>query len=78
MPIDVPSLLGIYLRPRFLHDGRAERLVDIFQRWNASDRHSHTSDLSSQDLEDIEAFLVSLPYEAAEMATTSNQTAGGG
>jgi YVTN family beta-propeller protein len=61
-PVDVPSLLGLWAQPRLLHDGRAERPLDVFLNWNRADRHGRTSHLSFRELEDLEAFLLSLPY----------------
>lgn len=59
--LDVPSLLGLSERRRFLHDGRAERLGDVFLRWNEQDRHGRTSHLTAAELADLEAYLRSLP-----------------
>ncbi len=67
-PVDVPSLLGLYMQPRLLHDGRATRPREIFQRWNQGNRHGHTQGLSPRDLDDLEAFVLSLPYEPPKPA----------
>lgn len=61
-PVDVPSLLGLWRQPRLLHDGRAERPLEVFTHWNQQDRHGRTSHLSEAELLDLEAFLLSLPY----------------
>lgn len=58
--LDVPSLLGLAHRGRFLHDGRADSLRAVLTRWNADDLHGRTSDLEEQQLDDLEAFLLSL------------------
>ncbi len=63
--LDVPSLLGLYREPAFLHDGRAGTVGEIFARWNPSDRHGTTSHLNARALQDLEMFLLSLPYENA-------------
>lgn len=62
-PVDVPSLLGLYMQPRLLHDARADRPREVVQRWNQGNRHGNTRGLSRRDLNDLEAFLLSLPYE---------------
>ena len=58
---DTPTLLGLYDTPPYLHDGRAADLVALFADHNPGDRHGATGRLSTADLRDLEAFLVSLP-----------------
>jgi hypothetical protein len=75
-PVDVPSLLGVYMQPRLLHDGRAGRPREIFERWNQSNRHGQTRGLSRKDLDDLEAFLLSLPFPEPQQPTGGAQIAG--
>lgn len=57
---DTPSLRGIFATPPYLHDGSAHTLKDVLTTGNAADRHGVTSHLSSGEIEDLLAFLLSL------------------
>ncbi len=58
---ETPSLLGLYDSEPFLHDGSAASLRDVLTNRNPDDRHGQTSDLTAADLDDLIAFLLSLP-----------------
>jgi YVTN family beta-propeller protein len=60
---DTPTLLGIYRSPPYLHDGRAKTLMDVLTMANPKDKHGKTSQLTKEQLEDLVAFVKSLPYE---------------
>jgi YVTN family beta-propeller protein len=60
---DTPTLLGVYRTAPYLHDGKAKTLRDVMTTCNPHDQHGKTSHLSSSDLDDLVAFLNSLPYE---------------
>jgi len=60
---DTPTLLGVYRMEPFLHDGRAKTLRDVLTTQNGGDKHGSTSQLSASEIDDIVAFLKSLPYE---------------
>ena len=60
---DTPSLLGIYRSPPYLHDGRAKTLLDVLTTANPDDKHGKTRHLRKEELDDLVAFLKSLPYE---------------
>ena len=60
---DTPSLRGVYQTGPYLHDGSAETLIDVLTTNNQSDEHGQTSDLTLDQLQDLEHFLLSLPYE---------------
>jgi YVTN family beta-propeller protein len=62
---DTPSLRGIYKTPPYLHDGRAETLLDVLTTNNPQDRHGGTSHLSEPELADLVAYLESLGGEAS-------------
>jgi mono/diheme cytochrome c family protein len=51
-----PSLRGTSHRESFLHDGRANTLIDVFQRFG----HPGESHYSSDDIDDLAAFIRSL------------------
>lgn len=61
---DTPSLIGVYHQPTFLHDGRAKTLRELFTVHNAGDKHGKTSNLTPAELDELEAFVKALPYEA--------------
>jgi YVTN family beta-propeller protein len=67
--LDTPSLLGLFAQRRFLHDGRASTVADVFTRWNEGDHHGRTSHLSPEEMAQLEAFLLSLPDRSACQAT---------
>ncbi len=48
-----PSLLGVSQRDRWLHDGRAATLADVFRKY----RHQLETELPQQQLADLLAFL---------------------
>lgn len=60
---DTPSLLGLYAANAYLHDGRATSLAEVFTTYNPADRHGVTSHLGEEQIEDLVAFLLSLPAE---------------
>lgn len=60
---DTPTLLGIYRNTAYLHHGKARTLHEVLTTYNHQDRHGKTSHLSQQELNDLVAFLLSLPYE---------------
>ena len=60
---DTPTLLGVYRVPSYLHDGRAKTLLDVLTTHNQGDKHGATGHLKKEELDDLVAFLKSLPYE---------------
>ena len=60
---DTPSLLGVYRTAPYLHHGKAATLRDVLRKYNRDDRHGKTSDLTDDQLVDLEEFLKALPYE---------------
>lgn len=60
---DTPTLLMVYRAGPYLHDGRAKTLHEVFEKFNPDDKHGQTSHLSREELNDLVAFLKSLPYE---------------
>lgn len=58
---DTPSLLGLYAAPSYLHDGRARSLAEVLITHNPADRHGATTHLNEAQIEDLVAFLLSLP-----------------
>jgi YVTN family beta-propeller protein len=60
---DTPTLLGVYRAPPYLHHGKAKTLLEVMTTYNKGDRHGKTSHLKPGQLDDLVAFLKSLPYE---------------
>lgn len=60
---DTPTLLGLYRTGPWLHHGKAEKLAEVFTKYNPKDRHGATSHLSEKDVGDLVEYLKALPYE---------------
>ena len=56
-----PSLLNLWDTAPYLHDGRAATLHEVLTTHNRQDRHGRTSHLDSEQLHDLETFLLA-PY----------------
>lgn len=57
---DTPHLIEIWRTAPFLHDGGAADLRDVLTTRNANDQHGKTSHLRQEQIDDLEAFLLSL------------------
>src|SRR5262245_50084657 len=60
---DTPTLLGVYRQLSYLHHGKAKTLTEVLTSSNPGDRHGKTSHLKKDEIDDLVAFLKSLPYE---------------
>jgi YVTN family beta-propeller protein len=60
---DTPTLLGVYRAAPYLHHGKAKTLRDVLTTCNKGDKHGKTSHLKPAEIDDLVAFLRSLPYE---------------
>ncbi|MFN4259367.1 MAG: c-type cytochrome [Gemmataceae bacterium] len=60
---DTPTLLGVYRSAPYLHHGKAKTLHDVLTACNPDDKHGKTSHLKPNEIDDLVAFLKSLPYE---------------
>jgi YVTN family beta-propeller protein len=60
---DTPTLLGVYRTGPYLHHGKAKTLHDVLTTFNKNDRHGKTNQLKPAEIDDLVAFLKSLPYE---------------
>jgi cytochrome c peroxidase len=60
---DTPTLLGVYRLNSYLHHGKAANLREVLTRFNPDDKHGKTSHLKKEEIDDLIAFLKSLPYE---------------
>jgi cytochrome c peroxidase len=55
-----PSLRGASQRTRFLHDGRAASVQDLFRNYNGLKRHGAAHELSPKELQAVIAFVKAL------------------
>lgn len=59
-PVDTPTLVEVWRTAPYLHDGRAATLRDMLTTYNPGDLHGKTSDLTSEQMDDLIAFVLSL------------------
>ena len=71
--LDTPSLLGLWDSAPYLHDGSAATLLDVLTTRNPNDRHGVTSMLSSNQLDDLAAYLLSLDGSKVDEATDRDE-----
>ncbi len=61
--IDTPTLRFLYDSSPYLHDGSAATLYEVLTSANTGDEHGITSHLGEDEIADLIAFLLILPYE---------------
>jgi DNA-binding beta-propeller fold protein YncE len=61
--IDTPTLLGAWETPPYLHDGSAPTLRDVLTTKNPSDLHGYVSALSSQEIDQLVAYVSQIDNE---------------
>jgi len=61
--IDTPTLRFLYDSAPYLHDGSVATMRDVLTTANPDDEHGVTSHLTEQEIEDLVAFLLALPYD---------------
>ena len=57
---NTPSLVGVYRKVRWMHDGRAKSLENLLTGPHSPDKVAGNDRLNEQELEDLIAFLKSL------------------
>lgn len=57
---DTPTLREIWRTAPYLYDGRAKNLHEVFTDFNKEDQHGKTSNLTEQELNDLEQYLLTL------------------
>lgn len=57
---DVPTLNECWRTAPYLYDGRALTMREVLTKWNPADQHGVTSDLTEQELRDLELYILSL------------------
>ncbi len=55
-----PPLLEVWRTAPYLYQGQAATMKEVFTRFNASDRHGRTSNLTEQELADLVEYVLSL------------------
>jgi len=71
--LDTPSLLGLWDSAPYLHDGSAATLLDVLTTRNTNDLHGVTSTLSTNQLSDLMAYLLSLDGSTVDTATDNDR-----
>lgn len=66
---DTPTLFYVYRTAPYLHHGKAKTLHDVLTTNNKEDKHGKTSHLKPNEIDDLVAFLKSLPYEQPPLET---------
>ena len=56
-----PTLVEEWRTGPYLHDGSAATMRDVLTTTNAKDKHGKTSHLTPRQIDDLEAFLLSIP-----------------
>lgn len=59
---DTPTLRFLFDSAPYLHDGSASTLRDVLTSENPNDEHGVTSQLTEEQLNDLIAFLMTVPY----------------
>ena len=57
---DTPTLREVWRSAPYLFDGRAKTIFDMMKIFNENGRHGKTSDLTDQDLRDLEQYILTL------------------
>ena len=70
--LDTPSLLGVWDSAPYLHDGSAATLLDVLTTKNVADQHGITSMLTTNQLADLIAYLLSLDSSVVDEATDND------
>jgi cytochrome c peroxidase len=60
---DTPTLRGLYDSAPYFHDGSAATLHDALTRPSPKSEHDVSGLLTTQEIEDLTAFLLALPFE---------------
>jgi YVTN family beta-propeller protein len=61
--VDTPTLLGVWETPPYLHDGSAPTLRDVLTTKNSTDLHGYVSSLSSQEIDQLIAYVSQIDSE---------------
>ncbi|MCH8216459.1 MAG: c-type cytochrome [Planctomycetes bacterium] len=56
---DIPSLREVWRTPPYLHDGRAKTIRQVITRFNPSDHHGKTANLTQRQINDLVNYVLS-------------------
>jgi cytochrome c peroxidase len=56
---DTPTLVEVWRTAPYLYDGRAATMADVFARFNGSNKHGDTSELTEKELSNLVKFILS-------------------
>jgi cytochrome c peroxidase len=59
-PLDVPTLAEAWRTSPYLQNGGATTIYQVMTTFNPTDMHGYTSDLTEQELRDLEEFVLSI------------------
>ncbi len=76
--IDTPTLRDLYRSAPYLHDGSAATLHEVLTSANSGDQHGVTSHLSELDLQDLVAYMLSLPANNSACLSCDGENGRGG
>ena len=57
--VDTPTLIEVWRTAPYLYDGRSATMEEVFTRFNPSDMHGRTSNLSREQIQDLTEFVLS-------------------
>lgn len=58
--LDTPTLVEVWRTAPYLQDGRAANMQEVLTTYNPGNQHGTTSDLSSQQIDDLAEYVLSL------------------
>jgi mono/diheme cytochrome c family protein len=58
--LDTPTLIEVWRTAPYLQDGRAATMEEVLTTYNPSNQHGTTSDLSSQQIDDLAEYVLSI------------------
>ena len=58
--LDTPTLAEVWRTAPYLYNGKAKTIYDVIKTFNQNDKHGHTSQLSEEQLRDLEQYVLSL------------------
>lgn len=56
---DTPTLIEVWRTAPYLYDGRAVTIEEVLTKFNPDDKHGVTSNLTSEQIKDLAAFVLS-------------------
>jgi hypothetical protein len=59
LEFDTPSLVETWRTAPYLYMGQARTMKDVFETFNATDRHGATSGMSEKELQDLIEYVLS-------------------